>query len=117
MLKCTVNGCSRRFSKPASLQTHIQTHSTHGATSKPKPYRCSMCPQTFSRSHDLKRHYYIHSQDKPHTCPRCGKGFSRRDALKRHQRSVLQGKKVHCNPIDPNAPMPTLSDLESDNDD
>ncbi|KAI8925747.1 hypothetical protein BC831DRAFT_389334, partial [Entophlyctis helioformis] len=50
-----------------------------------KPFRCDMCPQTFSRSHDLKRHYYVHSQSKPHACRRCGKGFSRRDAVRRHE--------------------------------
>ncbi|KAJ3033453.1 hypothetical protein HDV00_006336 [Rhizophlyctis rosea] len=63
---------------------------------KSKPFRCELCPQTFSRSHDLKRHYYIHTQEKPFQCPRCRKGFSRRDALKRHERSVAEGKKVHC---------------------
>ncbi|KAH6581249.1 hypothetical protein BASA61_006078 [Batrachochytrium salamandrivorans] len=115
MFPCSFSGCTRRFSKASSLQNHLSSHSSSGKP-KPKPYRCEMCPQTFSRSHDLKRHYYIHSQDKPHMCRRCGKGFSRRDALKRHQRSVLEGKKVHCNPLHPNAPMPTLSELESDED-
>ncbi|KAJ3101985.1 hypothetical protein HDU96_009798 [Phlyctochytrium bullatum] len=63
---------------------------------KAKPYRCEKCPQTFSRSHDLKRHYYIHSQERPYFCPRCGKGFARRDALRRHEKAVAEGKKVHC---------------------
>ncbi|KAI8848222.1 hypothetical protein BC829DRAFT_352292, partial [Chytridium lagenaria] len=63
---------------------------------KAKPFRCEKCPQTFSRSHDLKRHYYIHSQEKPFLCPRCGKGFARRDALRRHEKAVADGKKVHC---------------------
>ncbi|TPX40006.1 hypothetical protein SeMB42_g06165 [Synchytrium endobioticum] len=61
-----------------------------------KPFQCDRCPQKFSRSHDLKRHQYIHTQQKPYSCSRCGKGFSRRDALRRHEKSVAEGKKVHC---------------------
>jgi uncharacterized Zn-finger protein len=42
---------------------------------------------------------YIHTQEKPYTCARCHRGFSRRDALKRHERSLMEGKKVHCVPL------------------
>ena len=67
--------------------------------SKDKIFRCELCPQTFSRSHDLKRHYYVHSVSKPYPCPRCGKGFARRDALRRHEAALKEGKKVHCVPL------------------
>ncbi|KAI9091273.1 hypothetical protein DFS34DRAFT_564906, partial [Phlyctochytrium arcticum] len=84
------------------------------AASKAKPFRCEMCPQTFSRSHDLKRHYYIHTQEKPYRCKRCGKGFSRRDALRRHERSVAEGKKVHCHVGPDGAPAGAGNDDEEE---
>ncbi|TPX69379.1 hypothetical protein SpCBS45565_g02411 [Spizellomyces sp. 'palustris'] len=100
MFTCTVPGCGKVFNKYIALTQHVATiHGGHPGTTNPtkaKPFRCEMCPQTFSRSHDLKRHYYIHTQEKPYRCKRCGKGFSRRDALRRHERSVAEGKKVHC---------------------
>ncbi len=47
---------------------------------------------------DLKRHSYTHLKTKPFVCGLCGRGFSRRDALKRHEKSIVEGRKVHCNP-------------------
>lgn len=93
--ECNFPKCrGRSFMTLNALQTHMASHSVK--SSKGKAFSCTMCPQTFSRSHDLKRHYYVHTDDKPYKCNRCQKGFSRRDALRRHERSVLEGKKVHC---------------------
>lgn len=50
-----------------------------------RPYRCTKCPQAFSRNHDLKRHLRIHLDVKPYACEGCQKTFSRKDALKRHK--------------------------------
>ncbi|KAJ3158167.1 hypothetical protein HDU86_003120 [Geranomyces michiganensis] len=118
--------CAKVFTSYSQLAAHVLTHTNGGpggggggggggnisssgggggggggSGPKSKPYHCTMCPQTFSRSHDLKRHYYIHTQEKPYRCKRCLKGFSRRDALKRHEKSVREGKKVHCREGDP----------------
>ena len=49
-----------------------------------RPFKCDQCPQSFQRSHDLKRHKRIHLAVKPFPCPSCDKSFSRKDALKRH---------------------------------
>lgn len=122
---CPISGCKRSFVKPRSLQKHlIGIHGVQESSSssyagdgtndggdvegeedvtgsgKAKPFKCKLCAQTFSRSHDLKRHYYIHSTQKPYPCPRCNKGFARRDALRRHQKAVDDGKKVHCVPTE-----------------
>lgn len=49
-----------------------------------RPFKCDLCPNSFSRNHDLKRHRRIHMASKPFPCPHCDKCFSRKDALKRH---------------------------------
>jgi len=58
-------------------------------STKPKPFKCPTCQQTFSRSHDLKRHIYTHTGIKPFKCEKCGKSFSRRDALNRHSKGEI----------------------------
>jgi len=58
-------------------------------STKPKPFKCQTCQQTFSRSHDLKRHIYTHTGIKPFKCEKCGKSFSRRDALNRHSKGEI----------------------------
>ncbi|KAJ3574603.1 hypothetical protein NPX13_g4309 [Xylaria arbuscula] len=50
-----------------------------------RPYKCDICPQSFNRNHDLKRHKRIHLAVKPYPCEYCEKAFSRKDALKRHR--------------------------------
>ena len=52
-----------------------------------RPFKCDVCPQGFTRNHDLKRHRRIHLSAKPFPCLCCGKPFSRRDALKVRDRS------------------------------
>lgn len=47
-----------------------------------RPFRCDVCPQSFNRNHDLKRHKRIHLAVKPFPCNHCDKSFSRKDALK-----------------------------------
>ncbi|KAK8114106.1 hypothetical protein PG999_006175 [Apiospora kogelbergensis] len=49
-----------------------------------RPFKCDVCPQSFNRNHDLKRHKRIHLAVKPFPCEHCEKSFSRKDALKRH---------------------------------
>ncbi|KAH8662258.1 hypothetical protein BX600DRAFT_315859 [Xylariales sp. PMI_506] len=50
-----------------------------------RPFKCDICPQSFNRNHDLKRHKRIHLAVKPFPCQHCDKSFSRKDALKRHR--------------------------------
>nr|GAT54692.1 predicted protein [Mycena chlorophos] len=54
--------------------------------SPPREFACELCPLSFDRNHDLKRHVETHSGERKHFCDRgCGKSFTRKDALKRHQ--------------------------------
>ena len=57
------------YGHPPSLQTE-------------RPFKCDLCPQSFNRNHDLKRHKRIHLAVKPFPCSHCDKSFSRKDALK-----------------------------------
>jgi hypothetical protein len=49
-----------------------------------KKFPCHMCPSSFSRNHDLKRHMRIHLGIRPYKCQHCPKAFTRMDALHRH---------------------------------
>lgn len=49
-----------------------------------RPFQCDVCPHSFHRNHDLKRHKRIHLEIKPYPCDWCEKRFTRKDALKRH---------------------------------
>ncbi|KAI1919216.1 transcriptional regulator of sulfur amino acid metabolism [Ophidiomyces ophidiicola] len=69
------------------MYPHAHTHHLHGLVQAPqndRPFRCDLCPQSFNRNHDLKRHKRIHLAVKPFPCHHCDKSFSRKDALKRH---------------------------------
>jgi uncharacterized Zn-finger protein len=48
-----------------------------------------VCPQSFNRNHDLKRHKRIHLAVKPFPCTNCEKSFSRKDALKVSEPTML----------------------------
>lgn len=48
-------------------------------------YLCEQCSATFTRAHDLRRHYISKHAEVKCQCL-CGKNFSRKDALLRHQR-------------------------------
>jgi hypothetical protein len=75
---CLIAGCRKVFSRLYSLRAHQRGHSTH------RPFRCTICPASFARNHDLKRHVRLHDK-KAWRCEGCQKIFSRRDAIKRHK--------------------------------
>ncbi|KAF5385975.1 hypothetical protein D9615_002272 [Tricholomella constricta] len=75
---CHIAGCKKMFSRLYSLRAHQRVHAIH------RPFRCSTCPASFARNHDLKRHIKLHDK-KAWKCAGCLKVFSRRDAIKRHK--------------------------------
>lgn len=77
---CLVPGCRKIFTRLYSLRAHQRIHAVH------RPFRCAVCPASFARNHDLKRHAKLHEK-KAWQCAGCDKMFSRRDAIKRHKNS------------------------------
>jgi hypothetical protein len=75
---CLITGCRKTFSRLYSLRAHQRIHALH------RPFRCKICPASFARNHDLKRHVRLHDK-KAWKCGGCMKVFSRRDAIKRHK--------------------------------
>ncbi|KAI6121884.1 hypothetical protein F5141DRAFT_1061486 [Pisolithus sp. B1] len=77
---CLVPRCSKTFSRLFSLRAHQRIHAAH------RPFCCTICPASFARNHDLKRHSKLHEK-RAWQCAGCDKLFSRRDAIKRHKNS------------------------------
>ncbi|KAF8915474.1 hypothetical protein CPB85DRAFT_1432786 [Mucidula mucida] len=69
----------KTFSRLYSLRNHQRVHAVE------RPYRCTSCPASFVRNHDLRRHVKLHD-NKAWKCSGCDKIFSRRDAIKRHKK-------------------------------
>ncbi|CCM06591.1 uncharacterized protein FIBRA_08869 [Fibroporia radiculosa] len=78
---CLIPTCAKVFHRLYSLRAHQRLHSF-----VERPYRCTQCPASFVRNHDLKRHTKLHDKQ-AWRCSGCSKVFSRRDAIKRHKDS------------------------------
>lgn len=52
---CGEDGCSKAFSVPAHLKRHRKTHNGRDAEESQR-YRCSVCPKSYTRDDNLKRH-------------------------------------------------------------
>ena len=85
---CVHMGCHKTFSRLFSLRTHQRIHTAIAD----RPFRCSHCPASFVRNHDLKRHEKGHDR-RAFRCAGCLKLFSRRDAIRRHKLAVSNGQK------------------------
>lgn len=49
-----------------------------------KPYKCSRCTWTFSRSDELARHMRKHTGHRPHQCLMCDRTYARSDNRNEH---------------------------------
>ncbi|KAJ3112340.1 hypothetical protein HDU96_004684 [Phlyctochytrium bullatum] len=81
---CPHPGCTKSFTRPYNLKSHLVAHSAE------RRFACPACPRTFLRKHDMLRHARLHLGRKL-VCGGCGKRFARADGLKRHLESEVRG--------------------------
>ena len=79
--------CERSFSSQIALSRHQHIH-----TGK---YKCTECDKCFETSKDLARHRRIHSGEKPFKCSLCNRSCSRSDNLQLHKRCVHSSSRPH----------------------
>lgn len=77
---CVCRFCSKVFSSPANLESHLRTHTGE------RPYGCTICGKKFSQFWNLKIHKNIHTGERPYQCPLCAERFSDPSNLKKHQK-------------------------------
>ncbi|XP_072513074.1 uncharacterized protein [Salminus brasiliensis] len=61
-----------------------------------RPFQCSHCNKTFIQSATFKIHQRIHTGERPYQCSDCGKTFKRLDSLRIHQRTHTGEKPYKC---------------------
>ncbi|CAI5768366.1 zinc finger and SCAN domain-containing protein 12-like isoform X1 [Podarcis lilfordi] len=61
-----------------------------------KPYKCSFCGNSFTRTWDLLVHTRIHTGEAPYKCSYCGKSFSRGSLFREHVRTHTGERPYKC---------------------
>ncbi|XP_028456936.1 zinc finger protein 771 isoform X2 [Perca flavescens] len=115
-LRCPT--CPKTFSRAASLNIHIKTHSAEKAHScsycgkrfgradllkshkrthtGERPYSCNVCSKTYAHPSQLRIHKRVHTGEKPYSCSHCGKRFNEHNQLKVHLRTHTGERPYSC---------------------
>ncbi|XP_077519924.1 uncharacterized protein LOC144129697, partial [Amblyomma americanum] len=66
------------------LRTRLRNHAAE------RPFKCRLCPRSFTQSSHLNRHCLSHTGQQPFKCRFCDKRFARSDNCKTHERSHMR---------------------------
>ena len=107
--ECNYTGCSRTYSTPSNLKTHIRVHAGR------LPHKCphSNCDKAFLTSYQLKNHERSHTGERPYKCNEtgCVKSYTTQFRLMAHKR-LHSGNTFKCNFDNCDKEFTTRSDLK-----
>ena len=107
--ECNYSGCSRTYSTPSNLKTHIRAHAGR------LPHKCphANCEKAFLTSYQLKNHVRSHTGERPYKCNEngCDKSYTTQFRLMSHKR-LHSGNTFKCNFANCDKEFTTRSDLK-----
>ncbi|KAJ8277144.1 hypothetical protein GJAV_G00071930 [Gymnothorax javanicus] len=68
--------------------------------SEERPYQCSQCEKSFRFASDLTVHLRIHTGERPYQCSQCGETFRKSSSLSSHQRRHTGVRPYQCSKCD-----------------
>lgn len=83
--------CGTHFTRPDTLEQHRQLHAQ-----PEKPFKCSICQQTFMTYKEMQAHKAGHGRKPPHVCEVCGKGYLQLSTLAEHRFSHEEERRFPC---------------------